>query len=588
MRLSIVIPTRNRPDFLSKCLDSLAAENVDAKDTQVIAVDDGSDGENPRKYETLCERHGASLIRLNKRCGQAYARNCGIRSSAGEWIVFLDDDVIVEKGWYRQLLHVLSRTPLETVGIEGRVVPEGEGMWDREVQNTTGGLYITCHVLYRSDLLKRIDGFDDKLLYYCEDHELAARMLRWGPIVFEPTLTVTHAARRINAVGYLLESPQRIRLQLEAEYYFFMKQRDRYHLFRHCTTFFGTYLAILFKNVWSALRRRSVSRCVRHPLQCAVLIASCLVEQAVAWLLLPFFICRYLSRQPSFIGPYIDAERSSRFWKFAEAKSADAFALCTGMLRLFLSPLFRRPVYSAELFLRRHAAPYPRRCFLRVDDVFVDNTDAVDRLCEITSREKIPFLAAVVGNQLVDRTFAPTIKKIYESGGEIGLHGFVHQGVFGPYNSEILQLQLPRLSAMAQAIVSVLPRELRPFAFIPPFNAISRAQILHLSRIFKVICGGPETARFTDRIFGPVALKTGAWYVPAFHPYYQRASGIVRSRAFATYGALGCNICFAVHLCDEVKNGFTDFEKLVKRIAPTLASWTLFRDGRGSSAETDV
>ena len=45
-----------------------------------------------------------------------------------------------------------------------------------------------------------------------------------------------------------------------------------------------------------------------------------------------------------------------------------------------------------------------------------------------------------------------------------------------------------------------------PYILVPPFNAIGPEQILQLSNYFKVICGGPETARFTGRLTGPVAV----------------------------------------------------------------------------------
>ena len=55
-----------------------------------------------------------------------------------------------------------------------------------------------------------------------------------------------------------------------------------------------------------------------------------------------------------------------------------------------------------------------------------------------------------------------------------------------------------------------------PWILVPPYNAIGPEQIVQLSKHFKVICGGPETARFTERIIGPIAIS-GTWYFPSFH-----------------------------------------------------------------------
>jgi hypothetical protein len=202
------------------------------------------------------------------------------------------------------------------------------------------------------------------------------------------------------------------------------------------------------------------------------------------------------------------------------------------------------------------------------------------------AERKAPFLAAVIGSQLSDKQFVSAINTIYAAGGEIALHGFVHKGKFGPYNSEILQLPFQNLAARVEESLATIQSVRRPFVFMPPFNAINRDQILYLGRYFRVVCGGPETARFTDKTFGPVALSNGTWYVPTFYPFYQSASGIVRSRAFAKYGPLGCNICYGVHLCDEMENRFLDFEKLIDRIVHNLASWRVFLGNEGATVPT--
>jgi GT2 family glycosyltransferase len=555
---------------------------LEISDTELIVVDDASEKKDAEENKKACDLYGAKYIRLESRFGAAFARNCGVNSSTGGWIAFLDDDVRVEKGWYRRCRDIVEKTPDETIGIEGRVIPEGNGLWDREVSNENGGQYLTCHIMYRSEVLKRIGGFDEHFnseIPSCEDHELVSRMLRWGPVKFEPSLAVTHSARQVNLRRYLLQSLRRIHSQLEAEYYFFSKQKDMYHLFRYCTTFFGTYRAILFKHTWTSLHRRPGSRFKRHPLQYAVLHCSCVVEQVYAWLLLPTFVWRYFVRWPSFFSENIDPIRTTDFWKFGEVKPSIYYRMSASILREIAFPVARRPVYTAVSFLRAQSTPLPKRCFIRIDDVFLDKPQSVKRLCDIMAERKAPFLAAVIGSQLSDKQFAGSIKAILAAGGEIALHGFVHKGKFGPYNSEILQLPFQNLSTRVEESLATVQDGPRPFVFMPPFNAINRDQILFLGRYFKVICGGPETARFTDKTFGPVALSNGTWYVPTFYPFYQNASAIIRTRAFAKYGPLGCNICYGVHLCDEIKNGFRDFEKLIDRIAGNLTSWKVFLDG---------
>jgi glycosyltransferase involved in cell wall biosynthesis len=583
MFLSIVIPTHDRFELLSKCLAAVLRETGRATDVEVVVVDDASKKAGREKNNALCKRRGVTYIQLEKRGGVSFARNCGIISTIGEWIALLDDDVTPKEGWYECLREILFSVSDDIVGIEGRVVPEGDGVWDGEVHNETGGLYLTCHMIYRSAVLRKIGGFDEHFNAAnpsCEDHELASRALRWGHVVFKKSLAVTHSAKRVRMLDYFLRSAQRMHSLLEAEFYFYLKQRDMYHLFRYCQTFFGTYRAILLKHTWTTVHRRSFSKVFNHPVQGALLLCSSSIEQAVAWFLVPFFAWRFCSRPCSFFSDNVDTLSTAKFWGLPQATPSRMYRLRSSAQRALLFPVVRKPVYSPLPFLKhcaRLSLHPPGRCFLRIDDVFLDQKESVLRLCEIASKKGVPFLAGVIGKHIRDKHYSGVLDTIASSGGAIGLHGFAHNGKFGPYNSEILQLPFARLSAMVEDVLAAFPEQSRPFVFMPPFNAINRDQILFLGRYFKVICGGPETARFTDSMFGPLALDNGSWYFPASYPFYQYASAIIRSKAMRVYQSTGCNICYSVHMPDEAKDGFKAFSDLLDRIRENAVPWTLFK-----------
>lgn len=85
--VTVVIPTRNRPELLAATLASVAAQAV--APTEVIVVDDGSDV--PLAPETL-PRLRPRVVRHEQSLGVAAARNAGIRAAQTEWIALLDDD----------------------------------------------------------------------------------------------------------------------------------------------------------------------------------------------------------------------------------------------------------------------------------------------------------------------------------------------------------------------------------------------------------------------------------------------------------------------------------------------------------------
>ena len=91
-RISVVIPHLNQPDFLARCLASLAA-GTRAPD-EVIVVDNGS-RDLP---EAVCAAHGARLL-TEAEPGPGPARNRGVTASSGDILAFIDADCLADPGW---------------------------------------------------------------------------------------------------------------------------------------------------------------------------------------------------------------------------------------------------------------------------------------------------------------------------------------------------------------------------------------------------------------------------------------------------------------------------------------------------------
>ena len=97
---SIIIPHKNIPVLLQRCLDSIPLR----EDTQVIVVDDNSDpeivdfGNFPGK-----ERPDTTLIFTKEGKGAGYARNVGMDQAVGKWLIFMDADDFFSNA-YNQIL----------------------------------------------------------------------------------------------------------------------------------------------------------------------------------------------------------------------------------------------------------------------------------------------------------------------------------------------------------------------------------------------------------------------------------------------------------------------------------------------------
>jgi hypothetical protein len=91
---TVVVPVRDRPAELDRCLAAAGAADV-------LVVDDGSRDQGA--IAEVCERHGARVLRRTASGGPAAARNHAIAHVRTELVAFLDSDCVAPADWVRDL-----------------------------------------------------------------------------------------------------------------------------------------------------------------------------------------------------------------------------------------------------------------------------------------------------------------------------------------------------------------------------------------------------------------------------------------------------------------------------------------------------
>lgn len=89
---SIIIPHKNIPSLLRRCLDSIPERD----DLEIIVVDDNSKEDTIRDLQTI-HRNNLQIIYTKEGKGAGFARNVGISKAQGKWILFADADDFYEK-----------------------------------------------------------------------------------------------------------------------------------------------------------------------------------------------------------------------------------------------------------------------------------------------------------------------------------------------------------------------------------------------------------------------------------------------------------------------------------------------------------
>ena len=112
-RASVVVPTRDRPVALARCLAARGGQ-LDVQ-LEIVVVDDGS-ADASGVARVVGGGSGARLVRLEGR-GPAAARNAGILAAAGCVVLLTDDECVPAPRWAAALTQAVERTRGVAVGV---------------------------------------------------------------------------------------------------------------------------------------------------------------------------------------------------------------------------------------------------------------------------------------------------------------------------------------------------------------------------------------------------------------------------------------------------------------------------------------
>ena len=199
--VSVVIPTKNRKEFLLRAARSALAQTFAPK--EVIVVDDGSEDGTPEAVRDLGDPR--VILLSSSAPGTAHARNTGIEAARGDLIAFLDDD----DEWLPEKLE--KQVPLLESGrppalvfadaiVEPVAEPRGRTIFSRQppscgriFQSLLLDNFIpTSAVIVRKKIFETGLRFDQRF-FPAEDYDLWLKISHLGRCTFSPMpLAVYH------------------------------------------------------------------------------------------------------------------------------------------------------------------------------------------------------------------------------------------------------------------------------------------------------------------------------------------------------------------------------------------------------------
>lgn len=221
--ISVAIPTLDRPDDLRRCLESvLGGAEMPA---EVLVVDQSSDDSSRAVVESL----GSPLVRHIRHSppSQCGARNRAASEARGEYVAFIDDDVVAPPLWIATMRDELERLDHPDALYGESVNPpdaDADGLvremrfdaptaWRLPVHPSRIGC--GAHMIVRREACDRVGGFDERLgpgsrLFCADELDFNYRLLKQGHrVVSTPALSVVHHRRSWQSADELFRQSYR-------------------------------------------------------------------------------------------------------------------------------------------------------------------------------------------------------------------------------------------------------------------------------------------------------------------------------------------------------------------------------------------
>jgi GT2 family glycosyltransferase len=206
--LSVVIITRNRPEYVPNCLQRVRAQ--DYAPLEIVVVDASDDDRTECIIRALAD---LTYVHLQGAANQMpRSRNEGILRSHGEILAFIDDDSLVSPEWARHLMAHYASARVGGVGgmiLEPNERPALSGTLPTlsatgsqrghfnllspeavEISHLRG-----CNMSFRRSVLMQVGGFDPRFdgANVREETDMCVRVTKAGyRLIYDPAVAVTH------------------------------------------------------------------------------------------------------------------------------------------------------------------------------------------------------------------------------------------------------------------------------------------------------------------------------------------------------------------------------------------------------------
>jgi glycosyltransferase involved in cell wall biosynthesis len=212
MKVSIIIPALNEEKMLPRLLESIKAQDFD--DYEIILADANSSD----RTREVAGQYGCRVVDGGL---PAVGRNAGASVAQGDFLFFLDADVVIPKGFIRNVYDEMQDRYFDLTTCEIR--PLSEYRLDRVLHRMINLAVLLnlridpkafgfC-IFVPKRLFQRAGGFDDTM-YVAEDNDFVKRASLFRPLHYLSSAYITVSIRRFEKEGRFAYFNKGIKLNL--------------------------------------------------------------------------------------------------------------------------------------------------------------------------------------------------------------------------------------------------------------------------------------------------------------------------------------------------------------------------------------
>lgn len=205
--ISLVIPAYNEEKYIGSCLHAVVA-NQPPNLLEIIVIDNAGTDRTAEISKTF---PGVRVVR-EERKGLTCARECGLKTAAGDIVAYIDADTRVPRGWFNRINKEFAANE-ELVCLSGPYDYYDLNIFERFAVHIwwtilamplywiAGYMVVGGNFAAKRDALIEIGGFDTTIAFYGEDTNIARRLHSVGKVRFSQRFRIFTSARRLKGEG---------------------------------------------------------------------------------------------------------------------------------------------------------------------------------------------------------------------------------------------------------------------------------------------------------------------------------------------------------------------------------------------------